>query len=170
MTQELVRELFEYHEDGYLIWKVDRAFNPVKGKKAGNRDRRGYCYISINGRHHAAYRLIFLWHFGYLPPMIDHISRDQTDDRIHNLRAATATQNGCNQKSHTGSSSKWKGVSYHKAKGNWRAYISYNKQVTYLGSFENEEDAAMAYNEAAMELHGEFAVLNESPLNFFLDS
>lgn len=165
LTQALVRELFDYDPEGFLVWKVDQPFQKTKGKIAGYVDRRGYAYVDISSNHYGLHRLIFLWHFGYFPQMVDHISRDHTDNRIENIRASTASQNGCNQRGRDNTSSKWKGVSFHKAKCNWRTYVSMNKKPHYLGSFENEADAAMVYNEVALVLHGEFVVLNDNRLN-----
>jgi len=47
-----------------------------------------------------------------------------------------------------------------KEKRKWRAVIGYKEMHIHLGYFENEEDAAKAYDEAARLYHGEFAVLN----------
>ncbi len=43
----------------------------------------------------------------------------------------------------------------------WRADISFNNKSEYLGGFYTEEEAALAYNKRAIELHGEFANLNQ---------
>ena len=54
----------------------------------------------------------------------------------------------------------YRGVSLRKKSGKWQAGIRFNGINKFLGSFDNEEDAARAYNEAAKIYHGEFAVLN----------
>jgi group I intron endonuclease len=58
------------------------------------------------------------------------------------------------------SSSKYVGVSYIKASNNWHSYINYNGKRTNIGHFKTEIDAAIAYNNKAIELFGEDARLN----------
>lgn len=47
-----------------------------------------------------------------------------------------------------------------KSRGQWTAQIKKDQQVTHLGRFNSEEDAARAYDESAKVVHGEFACLN----------
>jgi hypothetical protein len=58
------------------------------------------------------------------------------------------------------SSSRFKGVHYYKARGNWQAYINKDKKRRSLGYFTTEEEAARVYNAAALELYGDNAKLN----------
>lgn len=95
--------------------------------------------------------------------LVDHINHDGLDNRKNNLRLATKSQNCKNRRSARNSSSKYLGVSKNK-KGYFTAQIGLgNKKVKPLGSFSNELDAAIAYNEAAKVIHGEFANLNVLP-------
>jgi hypothetical protein len=57
-------------------------------------------------------------------------------------------------------SSKYFGVSYHKRHGKFLASIKKNGKLCHLGCFENEIEAALAYNKKAVELYGENANLN----------
>jgi len=92
--------------------------------------------------------------------VVDHINHNTLDNRKENLRICTRSQNGRNRKISKNKSSKYKGVNFHKGNMKWQAMIRFNDQHKYLGIFENEEDAAKAYNEAAVKYHGEFALLN----------
>lgn len=91
---------------------------------------------------------------------IDHINHNGLDNRRCNLRVCTHRQNGYNQTSKTGSS-KYKGVSWYKPYKKWESYIDTNGKRQKLGYFDNEIDAAKAYNDKAKELFGEFACLNK---------
>lgn len=97
---------------------------------------------------------------------IDHKNQNGLDNRRCNLRIATIAQNACNIKAHTGSTSKYLGVSIRKYKTKsgivtlWQATIRVNKNKIYIGSFNNEQVAAQAYNKFAALHHGEFANLN----------
>lgn len=95
---------------------------------------------------------------------VDHRNRDTLDNRRTNLRPATVGQNRSNSRKkfwRGGKSSEFKGVSWHKRTSRWRAVIVKDKRQRELGLFDSEADAARAYNRAAMEMHGEFARINE---------
>jgi hypothetical protein len=91
----------------------------------------------------------------------DHINRNPLDNQRHNLRAVNNAQNMMNRGASNGSSSKYKGVRYHKLSKKWQAQIGVNRTTKSLGYYISEVDAAAAYNKAAKELHGDFAVINE---------
>lgn len=93
--------------------------------------------------------------------MIDHKDRNGLNNQRSNLRICSHVQNAANRSS-TGSS-KYRGVYYWVRKGRrpkWRACIQSNRKYRVIGSFDNEKEAAIAYNKAATEQHGEFANLN----------
>ena len=89
----------------------------------------------------------------------DHINRTRSDNRRSNLRVCTSSQNQWNQHKIRGSS-RFKGVSWHKIGKKWQAQIIKNQKHIHLGRFDSEEDAARAYNKAALNYFGEFARLN----------
>ncbi len=92
--------------------------------------------------------------------VVDHIDRNYLNCQIDNLRPCTIIQNSYNRKKRKWTSSKYKGVSWHKYRNKWQAYISVDKKRIWLGNFQREVDAAETYNEAAIKYHGEFAKLN----------
>lgn len=97
--------------------------------------------------------------------MIDHKNRIGLDNTKKNLRIATQSENQANavkRRSMNGkkTSSKYKGVCWHKQRNKWSVNIGKNGKQIYLGLFESEEEAAKAYDEKARELFGEFARLN----------
>ena len=87
--------------------------------------------------------------------MIDHINGDPSDNRLCNLRIATRSQNSMNSKAQYGHSLGVKGIRFYQ--GKYRARITLNKKLIHVGSFNTLEEAKLAYKEAAIELHGEFA-------------
>ena len=91
---------------------------------------------------------------------IDHVNRDGLDNRESNLRIATRSQNAMNTNKRNYGSSKYKGVGWSSERGKWRAVICKDGLRKHLGYFSVEEDAASAYDEAAIEWFGEFAAPN----------
>lgn len=95
--------------------------------------------------------------------MVDHIGGNGLNNQQANLRFCTNAQNVRNAKKRQGGTSHFKGVCYDADRGTWIAQIIVNYKGKHLGRFENEEDAAMAYNRAAKKYFGEFARLNYIP-------
>ena len=79
------------------------------------------------------------------------------------MRIATHQQNAQNRRGNVGTSSRFKGVCWHKKYGKWQASITHNGRNIYLGLFTDEIDAAMAYDAKARELFGDFACCNFAP-------
>lgn len=96
---------------------------------------------------------------------VDHIDSNGCNNRKSNLRTCTKGENHWNLKPRKNTSSKYKGVYYDKASQKWGAQITKNGEYHYLGRFDTEIAAATAYNNAATELFGEFARLNEIHYN-----
>lgn len=94
---------------------------------------------------------------------VDHIDHNGLNNQRTNLRICTHQQNMCNKRSHVNTSSKYVGVSFHKKTKMWRASIK-NKLIhssrVNIGSYKTENEAAIAYNKAALDFFGEFANLN----------
>jgi hypothetical protein len=110
-------------------------------------------------------RYVMLHRFILDPPPgleVDHVNRDGLDCRRGNMRLATRSQNSGNSPSRRGSTSRYKGVSWHRRDRRWVAEIMFAGRQYHLGRFslEEEEDAALAYDAAARVLFGEFAWLN----------
>lgn len=108
------------------------------------------------------HRYIFELKFGYCPKYIDHINNNGIDNRIENLRECTNSQNLANtfKRIKSTATSRFKGVSLHKANNKYLAQININNRTINVGYFDLELDAAFAYDEAAKALFGEFAKVN----------
>jgi len=97
------------------------------------------------------------------PPgmQIDHINGDGLDNRRCNLRICTRSQNQQNSRKHKGCTSLYKGVCQNIGRGKpWAAYICTDGKVRQIDSFDDEWEAAKAYNDAAKKHFRKFAKLN----------
>jgi len=88
----------------------------------------------------------------------DHIDHDTLNNLLENLRNCTKAQNQHNSKKRIDTTSGYKSVSASGKK--WRVRIQFDGKRLHLGSYPTPKEAAQAYDEAAKELHGEFANLN----------
>jgi hypothetical protein len=90
---------------------------------------------------------------------VDHINRDGLDNRKQNMRLCSRSENRGNTIKQRGNySSRYKGVSRHGQA--WQAHIGENGVLRHLGTFSSETEAAEAYDSAAKERWGEFALTN----------
>lgn len=95
----------------------------------------------------------------------DHINRDTLDYRRSNLRECSNAENCRNKGAHKNNKLGLKGVTHHPCHNrikHYRAAIMLNGKRIGLGMFLTKEEAAQAYDEAAKEHHGQFAVLNST--------
>ena len=93
--------------------------------------------------------------------VVDHVNGNLLDNTLDNLRVCTQQENTLNRSADKGSKSEYKGV-YPEGLG-FKSIIHAKGKRYYLGLFQNEIEAAKAYNEAAKKLHGDFALLNDLP-------
>ncbi len=125
---------------------------------------KGYAYRSEGDPRKNTQKIIFIHGAIMQAKGIDHKDRNKLNNQRDNLRLANQTQNNANK--HTlarktiKSKSQYKGVSWYKTTNTWVAQIQQNYKKLNLGYYQNELDAAKAYNAKALELFGEFAQLN----------
>lgn len=125
ITPERLRHIFNYHNDGYLIWKIKPRYNVNIGDKAGWLRPDGYRGIMIDRKSYLSHRLIFCFHFGYFPTRLDHIDGDTGNNKVENLRAVTAEQNNYNAKKPRNNTSGLKGLTYEKRwGGSWYGRVT----------------------------------------------
>lgn len=91
---------------------------------------------------------------------VDHINGVKTDNQRDNLRLANNAQNNQNRPKQSNNTTGYRGVSFNSRLNRYRATI----QNKHLGYFDTAKEAALAYNDAAIELFGEFAHPNEVEL------
>lgn len=155
-------------KNGFFAYADDNDSELIKGynwkmiTRNENSRIRNYVVttVRINGRSKKIWLHRLLMGNVQKGMVVDHIDGDGLDNRRSNLRVCTVSQNSMNSHTNKSGSSKYKGVSFIGAKLRFRATILKDGKSKHLGLFNNEVDAAEAYNKAAMELFGEFAKLN----------
>lgn len=134
------QETFESIKD-YSISVTSHGYARIHSKKHGLVNQYLHRYIMKNPQ----------------GKTIDHINGNRLDNRKENLRI-------CNQRENSRNSSARMGTSIYKGgyenKQSWLAQITVDGKCYHIGSFDTQEEAALAYNEKAKEFHGDFAHLN----------
>ena len=156
LTQQCIQSLFDY-KDGFLIRKTNVA-NQKAGDIVGLKVAKdGYSRVCVNYKDYLTHRLIFLWHFGYMPKNIDHVNLDKSDNKIENLREATNSQNTYNQARSPRNTSGCKNVSWHKRTSKWVVRIAHDKRKIKQWYVDDFELAELVAYEAREKYHGKFA-------------
>ena len=107
-------------------------------------------------------RTILMHRFLMNPPkgmVVDHIDGNGLNNRRSNLRICTHQQNMCNTRP-KGKGSRYKGVCWDKNRKQWIVVVRCGERHVHVGRFDDETEAARAYDRKAFELFGEYAYLN----------
>ena len=91
---------------------------------------------------------------------VDHKNHNGLDNRRNNIRKASHANNQQHCRKANNNTSGYKGVSWYGSRNKWIAIIQCEHHFMHLGYFDNKADAAKAYDVAAREHHGKFAVTN----------
>lgn len=119
-----------------------------------------YPMLMVKGR---SLSLVVADRLGIIAPVVDHVNRNPYDNQRENLRGATRSQNMQNVGIRKDNTSGYKGVSYRpRYRQKWEARLKIG-DATHRSTHDTAEEAALAYNELALEHFGEFAVLNDVP-------
>jgi len=140
ITQERVKELLCY-KDGSLFWRVRRG-KMRAGSMAGTRHNRGYLQVAVDNKLYLAHRIVFLYHFGYIPENeVDHIDRNRLNNKIENLREASRSCNSRNSTQQSRTSAGVKGITWYKPTQKWQARITVHGTLKCLGYYSDFTEA-----------------------------
>jgi len=157
LSQDRLKSLLVYDaESGVFRWRVDRS-NKKCGQIAGYvNPTMGYVQIGVDYKLHSGHRLAWLYVNGRWPASqhLDHVNGDRADNRIDNLREASASQNIANSKLSKANKTGFKGVSLNRNR--FVAQIMVGRKTIRLGSFSVLEDAYQTYSDASRRYFGEF--------------
>lgn len=158
--QELLSVLDYDPSTGKFYWKVRPARKIQIGDEAGYKHSEGYIAISYKNVTYFAHVLAWFYVHGTWPAnLIDHENRIRTDNRISNLRQATNSTNAHNMAKHRDNVCGFKGVAQNRKRFSAKIYVS--KKNIHIGTFDTPEDAARAYDQAALQHFGAYALTNK---------
>lgn len=148
---------------GKLYWTVTRNSRAIAGGEA-------FCTLSSGGYRQGrfnywrplAHRVVFaLFHGRWPVGDLDHKDGNRSNNSPANLREANDSQNSHNKKkSRCVATSRYKGVCWNSKSGKWQAAAKLQGKSHYLGLYDSENDAAVAYDSFAVRHFGDFARVN----------
>lgn len=152
-----VTELFVYDpETGHFTNRSSRG-RAKQGKRAGSPTGHGYRRIIIDYVKHYEHHLAWLIVHGEVVKSLDHIDGNRSNNAIVNLRQASFQQN-CHNRVRERGISGLLGAYFDKRSGKWFSKIEVDGKSIWLGTHASAEQAAAAYEVAALRIHGEFAI------------
>lgn len=171
LTQSELRQLFNFDPmTGVLTWRVSPGRRVREGARAGcavfqrkRADRAGNpipCRreVQIHGKLHSESRVIWCHAYGYWPSkqeVIDHINNDPFDNRLANLRLASARENALNRKRRRTRRTLLPKWVYQRGE-RYEASVRIDGKHRWLGAFATPDRAHKAACDFARLAHGEF--------------
>ena len=126
-----------------------------------SRDQRGYKLVGLNNRNFTkSFRVhILVWdNFSELVRngrilQVDHINNDKSNNCFYNLQLLTQRENISKSKILLNNkSSQYTGVSWDKSRNKWAGQININKKHIFLGRYDDEYLASIAYETKKQEI------------------
>lgn len=156
LEQSYLKKILLYDRNtGIFYWSIPTKYHPRMIGQVAGCDSSGYRMIRIDGKKYKAHRLAWLYEYGQWPNgNIDHIDGNTFNNKIDNLRIATASENIANSKRMSGKILP-KGV--RRVNGGYQARIRYEGTTYSLGVYKTSDFASDAYYNKSVELYGEFA-------------
>ena len=157
ITQEFLHEYFAY-EDGKLFYNKKITINSRHkiGNEVGYSTSNKYKSVVIFQKRYYLHRLIFLYHHGHLPKILDHIDGNILNNKIENLRSCTQQQNTFNSKHKNNSKTGIKNICWNKTKNKYEVFLSVNQKSKYFGSYNDIDYAIFIANAMRHKYHKEF--------------
>jgi hypothetical protein len=121
---------------GRFFYLCTTSMKVKSGDVAGGKQNTGYRSLQIDGKRYLEHRLAWFYCTGAWPVgQVDHLNRDKTDNRIANLREASAAQNRRNRD-----------VKGYRVKGSrFQARAWRNGVLHSLGWFDTKQEAVACF-------------------------
>lgn len=148
-------ELLRYdHETGRIFWRVRRSNLIPAGREAFTASKNsGHKHGLIHRKAYMAHRVAWALHYGEWPSgSIDHINGVPDDNRIENLRLASASENAMNRRPNRGKASGLPHGVSRKSNGRYFAQIQKGGVNYHLGYFGTVDEARSAYMKAKEDM------------------
>lgn len=159
LTHERLVELVNYDaETGEFSWRQTRS-----GRRSGTFgfvEKNGYSRVCIDGERYLLHRLAWFYVTGKFPVnQLDHIDRNNGNNRFFNLREATSSENNMNVGVRQSNSSGATNIWYEPDRMKFRVGVKARGKTHYAGRFDTFDAALVARNDLVQKLHQEFGVL-----------
>ncbi len=155
ITQERVKQVFKYVQ-GNLYWRIKLGTRGKVGSKVGNLNAGGYYIVQVDKVQYYIHRLIYLYHYGYMPKFIDHKHGKSIGNYIWNLRPCTVSENRANSSLNKNNTSGFRGVMFHKKSGKWIGRFKHEGVNYDLGAYDDPVTASIEIEDKRKEVQGKF--------------
>lgn len=181
LTVEELKKTFDYDPEGYLVWKSTRPADHFKnvrghtvylthyaGKRAGkvaiNEEYDKRCTVlTYKGTVYkfGCHQLIFFYHHGYVPELIDHIDGNYLNNKIENLQPLNNQLNATKAGMFSHNTSGYRGVRYNRRDDRWIVNIKVDGKGYHCGQYKCIHYAGTVYNYVAKSIFGINAFHND---------
>lgn len=153
--------IYDYYHSLFSYDKETGVLTRKKGQFSGRKQGtlcQGYIVVFVCGKMVKAHRIIWMMENRRVPRQIDHIDGNRSNNLLSNLRETNVAGNAVNKFTKRAKRNKPIGVKF--LTGRYYAEIYSDRKRIPLGGYDTEQEAAHAYNKAAISLRGEYAKLN----------